>query len=91
MAELEEHVLNIEDFVRARKPDGTIVLTHPTFSGTVELGPNESPMWLFPRLKEFSEKNGVLLNPKLARLANGVEDDLNGDTWGEDEFEDDLY
>ncbi len=91
MAEIEEYVLDIEDFIRTRKPDGTIVLTHPTFSGTVEFGPNESPMWLFPRLKEFSENNGVLLSPKLARLAKGVEDDLSGNAWDYDESEDDLY
>jgi len=88
---LEEYVLNIEDFVRTKKPDGTIVLTHPTLSGTIALGPNESPMYLFPRLKEFSEKNGVILSPKLARLAKGAEDDLSGDVWGDDEFENDIY
>ena len=88
MAEVEGYVLKKEDFTSTRKPDGTLVLTHPTLSGTIELGPNESPMWLFPRFKEFSEKHAVLLSPELARLVNGMEEDLNGDMYDADEFED---
>jgi len=89
VAEVEGYVLKKEDFVSTRKPDGTLVLTHPTLSGTIELGPNESPMWLFPKFKEFSEKHGVLLSPELAKLVKGLEEDLNEGMFGaNEEFED---
>lgn len=90
MAEVEGYVLKKEDFVSTRKPDGTLVLTHPTLPGTIELGQSESPMWLFPRFKDFSEKHGVLLSPELARLVKGVEEDLNSDMHDTDDKSEDF-
>jgi hypothetical protein len=89
VTEVEDCVLKKEDFLRTRKPDGTLVLTHPSLSGTIELGPNESPIWLFPKFKEFSERHDVLLSPELAKLVKGLEEDLNEGMFGsDDELED---
>jgi len=87
MTELESSVLKIEDFVRTTKHGGTVVFTHKKLNDSIELAPNQSPLWFFLKIRQFSEKHGVLLCPEMAKLTNGLEADFYG---GLERFENEL-
>ncbi len=87
MTEVESCGLKIEDFVKTIQPDGTVVFTHKTFNDRIELTPNQSPLWFFLKIREFSEKHGVLMCPEMAKLTNGLEADFYG---GLERFEHEL-
>lgn len=87
MAEVEDFVLKIEDFVKTTKPDGTVVFTHSKLNDSIELGSSQSPLWFFLKIREFSEKHGMLMEPTMAKLTNGLEADFHR---GLQQFEDEL-
>lgn len=87
MHKTEHYLLRREDFIRAERPDGSALLTHPFLAGEIEIGAKDSPYSLFPKLKQFSERNAVPLSPELERLVNAFGDwsQSDEDTYQEDE------
>jgi hypothetical protein len=72
-----ESLLRIEDFVQTTKPDGTVVYTHKGLKDSIELESGQSPLWFFLKIREFSEKHGVLMCPEMAKLSNGLYEDFH--------------
>ncbi|HVV15329.1 MAG TPA: hypothetical protein VHD55_02955 [Candidatus Paceibacterota bacterium] len=92
MGEVENYVLKKEDFTRATKPDGTVVLTHLFLPGTIEWNPSMEPVpFLLRKFKAFSEKNSVLLSPEIARAHNFFEEGLKQMGREMDDFEEENF
>lgn len=67
----KEYLLRKEDLIKTKGEKGSFVFTHPFFPGEIVWNPeNDSVPSLFQRIKEFGERNQILLSPELARICN---------------------
>lgn len=68
----DKGLLRIDDFVQTIEADGTTVYSHTETKDAIRIETGVSPLLIFSKIREFSEKHGLRMSPEVEKLSDYV-------------------